>query len=42
MSPYDPRMADLIAHLETYLGEVAGGSSGDESAPPGVQVAWFG
>ncbi|GAA1894721.1 suppressor of fused domain protein [Asanoa iriomotensis] len=35
-------MADLIAHLESYLGTIAGGSQGDDTTPSGVQVAFFG
>jgi suppressor of fused protein SUFU len=31
----------LIEHLESYLGTMAGGSSGDGSTPQGVQVVWF-
>ncbi|GAA0527554.1 hypothetical protein GCM10010172_05090 [Paractinoplanes ferrugineus] len=38
---HDRRVAKLIEHLESYLGPMAGGSSGDESTPRGVQVAWF-
>ena len=34
-------MTDLIEHLESFLGEMSGGSSGDDTTPPGVQVAWF-
>jgi Suppressor of fused protein (SUFU) len=35
-------VADLIEHLESFLGRIAGGSRGDESTPDAVQVAWFG
>lgn len=35
-------MADLIAHLESFLGEISGGSRNDDATPPGVQVVWFG
>ena len=34
-------MADLIEHLESFLGTMSGGSRGDETTPDGVQVAWF-
>ncbi|MEU4238351.1 suppressor of fused domain protein [Actinoplanes sp. NPDC026619] len=34
-------MADLIEHLESFLGTMSGASRGDDSTPPGVQVAWF-
>lgn len=34
-------MANLIDHLESFLGDMSGGSGGDDSTPPGVQVAWF-
>jgi hypothetical protein len=32
----------LIAHLESYLGEMLGGTRGDECTPDRVQVATFG
>jgi hypothetical protein len=32
---------DLISHLESHLGEITGGSLGDDETPPGVQVVWF-
>jgi hypothetical protein len=35
-------VADLIEHLESFLGPIAGGSRGDDATPEGVQVAWFG
>jgi hypothetical protein len=35
-------MTELIAHLESYLGEISGGTSGDDSTPDGLQVVWFG
>jgi hypothetical protein len=35
-------MTDLVAHLESFLGEISGGSRGDAATPAGVQVAWFG
>jgi hypothetical protein len=35
-------MTNLIAHLESFLGEICGGNNGDATTPPGVQVAWFG
>ena len=34
-------VANLIAHLEAYLGEMRGGTPGDESTPDRVQVATF-
>jgi hypothetical protein len=34
-------VADLIEHLESFLGPMSGGSRGDETTPKGVQVAWF-
>ncbi|GIG00250.1 suppressor of fused domain protein [Catellatospora citrea] len=34
-------MTDLIAHLESFLGLITGGTRGDDSTPSGVQVAWF-
>jgi hypothetical protein len=39
---HDRRVVDLIEHLESYLGLIAGGSRGDETTPDAVQVAWFG
>src|SRR6201995_4888649 len=39
---HDLPVADLIEHLESYLGLIAGGSRGDESTPDAVQAAWFG
>jgi hypothetical protein len=35
-------VTELIAHLESYLGQISGGTSGDDSSPDGLQVAWFG
>lgn len=35
-------MTELVSHLESFLGRMSGGSQGDSSTPPGVQVAWFG
>jgi Suppressor of fused protein (SUFU) len=35
-------MTELIAHLESYLGAISGGTGGDESTPAGLQVVWFG
>ena len=35
-------MTELIAHLESHLGAISGGTNGDESTPEGLQVAWFG
>jgi hypothetical protein len=35
-------VADLIEHLESFLGLITGGSRGDDATPEGVQVAWFG
>jgi len=35
-------VAELIEHLESFLGLMAGGSRGDDTTPEGVQVAWFG
>lgn len=35
-------MTGLFEHLESYLGEISGGTRGDESTPAGVQVVWFG
>jgi Suppressor of fused protein (SUFU) len=35
-------VADLVDHLESYLGEILYGSRGDDTTPPGVQVVWFG
>jgi hypothetical protein len=35
-------VAELIEHLESFLGPMSGGSRGDETTPEGVQVAWFG
>jgi hypothetical protein len=35
-------MAELIAHLESFLGPILVGSQGDESTPAGIQVVWFG
>jgi hypothetical protein len=34
-------VADLIEHLESFLGPLSGGSRGDETTPEGVQIAWF-
>ncbi|MBB4765605.1 suppressor of fused domain protein [Amorphoplanes digitatis] len=34
-------MADVIEHLESFLGHMSGGSRGDETTPEGVQLAWF-
>jgi hypothetical protein len=38
----DHGVADLVEHLESFLGLIAGGSRGDDATPEGVQVAWFG
>jgi Suppressor of fused protein (SUFU) len=35
-------VADLIAHLECYLGEMLGGTQGSGSTPDRIQVATFG
>jgi hypothetical protein len=32
---------ELIDHLETFLGQISGGTVGDETTPDGVQVGWF-
>ena len=37
----DRVVTDLITHLESHLGEITGGSQGDESTPDRVQVVWF-
>ncbi|PZG01799.1 suppressor of fused domain protein [Micromonospora deserti] len=36
------RMADLVEHLERFLGPIEGGTHGDDSTPAGVQVISFG
>ncbi|MFI7596608.1 suppressor of fused domain protein [Actinoplanes sp. NPDC049681] len=35
-------MADLVEHLERFLGPIEGGTRGDDSVPAGVQVIRFG
>lgn len=35
-------MTGYIEHLESHLGTMSGGSSGDETTPTGVRVAFFG
>ncbi|MFF5228138.1 hypothetical protein [Dactylosporangium sp. NPDC000521] len=34
-------MADLIEHLESFLGVMSGGHLGDATTPEGVLVAFF-
>jgi hypothetical protein len=34
-------VANLLEHMEEFLGPVRAGSHGDGSTPSGVQVAWF-
>src|SRR5690242_3451642 len=38
----DRGMADLVGHLELFLGPIEGGTRGDDSTPVGVQAIWFG
>jgi hypothetical protein len=40
--PDDRTVTDLITHLESFLGEIGGGTRGDDSTPSGLQVVWFG
>jgi hypothetical protein len=37
----DRQVTDLVAHLESFLGEIQAGSQGDGTTPQGVQVIWF-
>jgi hypothetical protein len=34
-------VADLVAHLESFLGPIIDGTAGDGSTAAGVQVVWF-
>jgi hypothetical protein len=34
-------VADLVEHLESFLGPINRGARGDRSTPAGVQVVWF-
>jgi hypothetical protein len=39
--PHHHGVADLIEHMEAFLGPIRSGAPGDESTPPGVQVVLF-
>jgi hypothetical protein len=38
----DHVVSGLVEHLESYLGQITGGSKGDTTTPTALQVVWFG